>query len=131
MSRLPRFALGTIQPEADSRAILWSLLEALHRQGIHVQSFLSRACFPDHPGSAAITGLADRHLDSWLMSPDTCREIFLRGSAGAHLSMVAGSYYSGGPGGRLEPLCDWLDLPRLAVLDASRIGPCRLPPLAR
>jgi cobyrinic acid a,c-diamide synthase len=30
-------------------------------------------------------------------------------------------------GGRLESLCEWLDLPRLVVLDVSLLGECRLP----
>ena len=32
------------------------------------------------------------------------------------------------PGGRLEPLCQWLDLPRLAVIDASLLAECQFPP---
>ncbi len=66
------------------------------------------------------------------MTPDICRELFLRGSRAADLSIVEGEY--GLPadgakrGGHLEPLCQWLDLPRLAVVDASRLGGCRVPP---
>jgi cobyrinic acid a,c-diamide synthase len=131
MSTVPRFAVGTFQPGADSQIVLWAFLDSLHRSGLEVQSFHSRACFPRYPGSASITGRIARHLDSWLMSPDLCREIFLRGVQTADLAVVEGRFSpvddSSLSGGALEPLCQWLDLPRVAVLDVSRAGHCRLP----
>jgi len=131
MSRLSRVAVGTIQPEANAQAMLWALMDLLQSRGIEVQSFLSQALFPRHPGAAAITGLGARHLDSWLMSPETCRDIFVRGAGFADLALVEGRFDPpGGPevlGGKLEPLCEWLDLPRVAIVDVSDIRPCRLP----
>src|SRR4029078_11438774 len=29
--------------------------------------------------------------------------------------------------GKLEPLCQWLGVPRLAVIDVTRLGDCQLP----
>jgi cobyrinic acid a,c-diamide synthase len=59
------------------------------------------------------------------MSPELCRELFLRGAQGADVAVVEGKFESavdrGQAGGRLEPLCRWLNLPRLVVLDASRV----------
>jgi len=132
MTRLPRVAIGTIQPEADPQLILWALMDVFHRHGVQVQSFLSRACFPAYRGAAAITGLNPRFLDSWIMSPDTCREVFVRGAEAADLALVEGQYDSESEGhregGRLEPLCRWLDLPRVIVLDVAQLDQCRLPP---
>jgi cobyrinic acid a,c-diamide synthase len=133
MSRVPRIAIGTIQPETDSQAILWAALEVLRRRGHQVQSFCSQARFNDREGAAAVTGLNPRHLDSWLMTPEVCREIFVRGMAGCDLGLVEGRFQpadSGyaGDGGRLETLCDWLDLPMVAVLDVAQVKQCRLPP---
>ena len=132
MSRLPRVAIGTIQPEADLRPMLWALLEALRKQGLQVQSFLSQACFTDYLGVATLTGLNPRHLDSWLMTPELCREVFVRGTRGCDFGLVEGRFLppAAGPcplGGLLETLCDWLDLPALAVIDVSRAALCRLP----
>lgn len=132
MSRLPRAAIGTIQPEADLRPVLWAFLETLRRDGIQVQSFLSQACFTDYLGAAALTGLNPRHLDSWLMSPDLCREVFLRGTRGCDFGLVEGRFLPPAcgrceAGGLLETLCEWLDLPALAVLDVSRMRRCCLP----
>lgn len=132
MSRLPRVAIGTVQPEADLRPVLWALLETLRYRGLQVQSFLSQACFTDDLGAATVTGLNPRHLDSWLMTPDLCREVFLRGTRGCDFALVEGRFLPPAagrcqPGGLLETLCDWLDLPALAVLDVSRSCLCRLP----
>ncbi len=131
MSRLPRLAVGTIQPEAEGQTILWAFLEALRRTGVQVQSFLSRACFPKYDGATAVTGTAPRHLDSWLMSPELCRELFVRGTQGADLAVVEGQFDTAlandDPGGKLEPLCRWLNLPRLVALDAARIDELGIP----
>ena len=140
MLPLPRVAVGTVQREADSRAILWALIEALREQGLQVQCFLSRACFVGYHGTAAATGLNPRHLDSWLMSPDLCREIFMHGTRNCDLALVEGEFAgtaslaAGGTaaqqtatGGSLDTLCRWLDLPRVAIVDVSRIEDCRLP----
>lgn len=65
------------------------------------------------------------------MSPATCREIFVRGARLADLALVEGEFGSatviGDSGGNLEPLCRWLNLPRLIVLDAVGIAKQGLP----
>lgn len=131
MSQIPRLAVGSFQPGVNPQACLWALMEALHSRGVHVQSFLSRACFPRHAGAASITGLATRHLDSWLMPREVCRELFVRGAKLADLALVEGRFGSpdeeGVQGGRLDVLCQWLELPRVAVLDVGQLGPCRIP----
>jgi cobyrinic acid a,c-diamide synthase len=132
MSQSPRVAVGTIQPEADLRITLWALLDVLRREGRQVQTFCSQARFTGNEGIAAVTGLNPRHLDSWLMTPETCREIFIRGMAGCDLGLVEGQLHAapgvGCAGGQLEPLCDWLDLPVVVVLDVAQAGQCALPP---
>jgi cobyrinic acid a,c-diamide synthase len=131
MSRLPRVAVGAVQSEADPRCLLWALYEVLERRGTHVQAFLSRACFVPLDGAGAVTGQSCRHLDSWLMAPDVCREIFYQGARAADVAIVDGPFFSTSSGGAtasdLETLCDWLDLPRVAVVDVSRWDDCRLP----
>lgn len=131
MSQIPRLAVGSFQPGVNPQACVWALMEALHSRGVHVQSFLSRACFPRHPGAASITGLATRHLDSWLMSREVCRDLFVRGAKLADLALVEGRFGTaeedGTQGGRLDVLCQWLELPRLAVVDIGQLGPCRIP----
>jgi cobyrinic acid a,c-diamide synthase len=129
MSGLPRIAVGTIQPEADGTAMLWALMDALEHVGLRVQNFLPHAYFASRDGATAITGLAPRHLDSWLMSRDLCREVFVRGASSSDLAVVEGKFGDPGSalGGDLDTLCRWLDLPRLAIVDARLLGDCRLP----
>ena len=132
MLPLPRVAVGTVQPEADGTALLWALSEAFREHGLQVQSFLSRACFASYHGTGTASGLSPRHLDSWLMSADLCREIFIHGMQDCDLALVQGKFPcaadpQSGAGGSLETLCQWLDLPRVAVLDVSRIEDPRPP----
>jgi cobyrinic acid a,c-diamide synthase len=82
-------------------------------------------------GAAVASGQASRHLDSWLMSPDTCRELFAHGAGHCDLAIVDGRFATSQPsdfvGGTLDDLCSSLDLPRVGVLDARLLGDCRLP----
>ena len=130
MSLLPRFAIGTIQADANLAPLHWGLLDLLDRSGMLAQCFQSRACFTPQDGAAAVTGLQPRHLDSWLMSRDFCREIFFRAASKGDIAIVEGCFpvADGGAkakpasprGGNLAALCDWLDLPRVVAVDASR-----------
>ena len=90
MSGLPRIAVGTIQPEADGTAMLWALMDALEHVGLRVQNFLPHAYFASRDGATVITGLAPRHLDSWLMPRDLCRQAFVRGARSSDLAVVEG-----------------------------------------
>ncbi len=133
MATLSRIAMGTVQPLADATAITWALMEALGRRDLRVQSFHSHAYFCPRDGATAITGFPARHLDSWLMSRPLCQQVFARGCSNCDLALVEG-IYSGDPtrcciaGSNLEAVCEWLDLPRLAVVDARLLSACRLPP---
>lgn len=66
------------------------------------------------------------------MSAEVCRQVFVRCMEGCDLGVVQGQFASGmaeedATGGSLNVLCEWLDLPRLAIVDVSRLGTCRLP----
>ncbi len=134
MLQLPRLAVGIVQPNTLTQPMVWALSEAFRRIGVRVQSFLSRAHFSQYAGRLESTGLSPRHLDSWLMSPDACRALFVYGTRSADLAVVEGQFRpvpEGGAGGQLEPLCQWLDLPRVIVLDVARLESCRLPEIPR
>jgi cobyrinic acid a,c-diamide synthase len=152
MSILPRLAVGTIQPEVDSQPIVWGLLDCFAQAGLRTQTFFSRACFRPHDGASIISGIAPRHLDSWLMTPTVCRQSFLQAAASADLALVEGRYDQCGAGfkpasglrscssvsprlgsadstlgGSLDTLCEWLDLPRIGIVDVRRLSHCQLP----
>jgi cobyrinic acid a,c-diamide synthase len=131
MLHLPRLAVGSIHSGVDAQPISWALMALLTGRGQQVQHFHSTACFPRLEGASRATGITSRHLDSWLMTPDACREAFEHGAARAKLAVVEGryaaSYERPWRGGQLDELCDWLDLPRLVVVDAAQIDDCRMP----
>jgi cobyrinic acid a,c-diamide synthase len=128
MPNIPRLAVGAVDETTDTQPMLWALMEALARLGLDVQSFSSQARFVSHDGSLVITGQRRRHLDSWLMSADVCRELFRHGARTSDLAVIDGVFDTarsdvaeGGrlQGGSFDTVCDWLDAPRLAVLDAA------------
>lgn len=132
MSRIPRVALGAVGPDVDSSPIVWALMDALDQSGFRLQYFSSRACFGGFDAATTITGHAPRHLDTWLMSPELCRDLFLKATKTTDIAIVEGQFSTGprasaAQGGALDELCTWLDLPRIAVLDASQMLDCRLP----
>jgi cobyrinic acid a,c-diamide synthase len=130
MSSVPRLAVGTIQPQVNLQPMVWALLDALDHEGVRIQSYLSRACFAPVDAATSITGISPRHLDSWLMSPELCRALFLRSARHSDLAILEGRFDEDAtiPGGKLEPLCQWLGVPRLAIVDVSRLADCKLPP---
>jgi cobyrinic acid a,c-diamide synthase len=129
MTCVPRIAVGTIQPQADLQPMAWALLDALDREGIRIQSYQSRACFAPVDAATSITGQSPRHLDSWLMTPEQCRALFLRSARQSDLAILEGRFDDDQEhcGGHLEPLCQWLGAPRLAVVDTKHLADCRLP----
>lgn len=133
MSRSPRLAVGTIQSDADSQLVTWALMGALTRAGLDVQHFYGQAALARVEGAASITGSGSRHLDSWLMTPETCRELYVRASRRRDVAIVEGRFSQSASslqrGGSLEQLCEWLDLPRLVAIDVSRLNDCQLPRL--
>ncbi|MGD9647270.1 MAG: hypothetical protein AB7U73_16275 [Pirellulales bacterium] len=129
---MPRLAVGTVQPQADSQVITWALMQALRQCGRDIQHFAGRAVLPRTDGATPITGVASRYLDSWVMSPEVCQSLFLRAAGQCDLAVVEGAFVPCGAGqqaagGQLDTLCHWLGLPRLAVIDVQRLSPCLLP----
>jgi cobyrinic acid a,c-diamide synthase len=135
MSFLPRLAVGSVQDNGDCRAVLWGLLDLFDRCELRVQTFLSRGCLQRLEAATVVTGIAPRHLDSWLMTAEACRERFVRAARLADLSVVEGSFADGADyddsgepaGSRLSTLCRWLGLPRLGVIDLSNIAGFEVP----
>lgn len=126
MSVAPRLALGTVQAGVDPFPVSWALLELLRQRGLQVQCFHSRACFVASGGARSITGSAPRHLDSWLFSPESCRELFAHGAARSDLALVKGCFRCAGGelGGTLDDVCAWLDLPAVGIVDVGQWGDC-------
>ncbi len=76
------------------------------------------------------------------MTPSVCRQAFLRSASSADLAMVEGRYDQAtkeryecyeakagqiATGGSLDMLCEWLGLPRVAVVDVQLLKNCHIP----
>ena len=135
MNPLPRMAIGSIQPGIDLQPMLGALNECLSQVGINVQNFAATPCHQscciaqDHCENPV------RILDSWLLDEHACQELFWRSTRYADIALVSGTYPTALPAdapsrqaSNLETLCHQLDLARIMVLDASRLGSCLIPP---
>ena len=96
MTFLPRVAVGSVHAGTDYRPALWGLMHALDHRGVKLQSFLPRSCLAEVDAASTITGTAPRHLDSWLMSREFCRQTFVRIARQFDLAIVEGDL-SGSP----------------------------------
>ena len=140
MRQLPRIAVGTFQPGASREPVLWSLLAALARSEDSPVLFRSSFGFSAHDVSKTLLGRGSRHLDSWAMSRADARHA-LTGAARDHdTAVVEGTFVPTNatsavpgtpPASSLQRLCEWLDLPRIAIVDVRQLEACKslaLPP---
>jgi cobyrinic acid a,c-diamide synthase len=98
--------------------ITLGLMAALRRKGMTVQGFKVGPDYIDPTYHAALTGRPSRNLDVWMLSRDRVREIFLRGSEGADLSIVEGvmGLYDG-----IDPQSDTGSTADIAILLQSPV----------
>ena len=139
MKQLPRIAVGTIQPEADDPCLLWALFAALVEAGERPTLFHASCRFTPHDVSRSVRGRRSRYLDSWAMTRCDALAALAAGLGDDELGLVWGAFDQPHPAVRapeaprvqgsssLDTLCQWLDLPRVAVVDVSRLATDRLP----
>jgi len=128
MRHLPRFAVGTIQPGVCRDAAVWGLVAALDQAGDSPVLFRSSCDIGVHDPGKSILGRASRHLDSWAMSRSDAISALARGARESDTAIVEGSFDaakgsdSPQPASSLDRLCEWLDLPRIAVVDVLKLA---------
>jgi cobyrinic acid a,c-diamide synthase len=73
------------------------LMAALKRRGLAVQGFKCGPDYIDPSYHTAVTGRVSRNLDSWMLKHDVVKEILVRGSRGADISVIEGvmGFYDG------------------------------------
>lgn len=73
------------------------IMAALQRRGMKVQGFKCGPDYIDPSYHTAVTGRVSRNLDSWMLSHEAVKEIYIRGSEGADISIIEGvmGFYDG------------------------------------
>jgi cobyrinic acid a,c-diamide synthase len=123
--------MGTIQPSARRECVLWGLTAALQAMDEAPVLFRSSCAFSAHDPSQTILGRKSRHLDSWAMSRGDVICALARAAGERDMAIVEGQFDAASqpqvaspPASSLDALCDWLDLPRLAVIDVRELAAC-------
>ncbi|WP_010199348.1 cobyrinate a,c-diamide synthase [Bacillus sp. m3-13] len=94
------------------------LMAAMREKGLHVQGF---KCGPDYIDTSyhtAVTGRKSRNLDSWMLSSDCVKEVLVRGSEGADISIIEGvmGFYDG-----KDPLSNEGSSAEISILTGSPV----------
>lgn len=136
MRHVPRFAVGTIQSQVSRDCVTWGLIAALHALNDGPVLFRSSCALDGHDASRSALGRASRHLDSWAMSRCDAVSALVRGAAEGETALVEGEFDGLAANGNgvchathssLTRLCDWLDLPRIAIVDVRTLSNCAWP----
>ena len=130
MLPLPRLAVGSVHAGVNAQPMCWALL-ALSLARAARAAFLLDGVLPSVGWRRERDG--GRFAPPGQLVNDARRlpRSICAWRGGANVAIVEGRYEStyerAWHGGKLDELCDWLDLPRVAVIDARAIGDCQLP----
>ncbi len=108
--------------------ITLGLMAAFRRRGLRVAPFKTGPDFIDPGHHTAITGVAGRNLDGWMLEKQTNIEIFKQNTRQADIAVVEGvmglfdGYDGKSEAGSTAQLAKWLDLPVLLVVDARSMA---------
>lgn len=89
-TRRSRIVVAGTGSGAGKTTVTLGLMKAFADSGLRVQGFKCGPDYIDPTYHTAATGTPSRNLDSWMTSPDTVRETFIRASEGADISVIEG-----------------------------------------
>lgn len=124
--KLPRIVIAAVSSGGGKTTVVTGLLSALRQKGLKVQSYKVGPDYIDPGYHRLASGYPAHNLDSWLMPEDKLREIFIRTSKEADISVVEGvmGLYDGGRSGvsSTAEIAKLLDAPVVLVIDAKSMG---------
>lgn len=121
----PRIVVAGTHSGVGKSTVSLGLMAAFQNLGLTVQGFKVGPDYIDPSYHTAITGRPSRNLDSWMLSKDMVRDVFVRASRDADLSIVEGvmGLYDGkdvlSNEGSTAEISVLLDCPVLLVVDCS------------
>ena len=124
----PRLVIAGTQSGVGKTTVTLAILAALKNRGRQVQPFKVGPDFIDPGHHSAATGRLSRNLDGWMLGEAVNREIFIRASADADLSIIEGmmGLFDGSSPvseiGSTAELAKQLDAPVLLVIDGSAMA---------
>ncbi|HEU4965795.1 MAG TPA: cobyrinate a,c-diamide synthase [Bacilli bacterium] len=124
----PRLVIGGTNSGVGKTTFTLGLMAALRKRGLRVQGFKVGPDYIDPTYHSAVTGRVSRNLDTWMASADVMREVFLRGSADADVSIIEGvmGLYDGqdplSDRGSTAEVAQLLGAPTILILNISALA---------
>uniref|UniRef100_UPI00402946D3 cobyrinate a,c-diamide synthase n=1 Tax=Candidatus Tripitaka californicus TaxID=3367616 RepID=UPI00402946D3 len=124
----PSLLIAGTHSGVGKTTITLALMTTLKKKGLKVQGFKVGPDYIDPSHHTTATGIPSRNLDTWMMGPEACLELFTRAAREADISVIEGVMglydgHSDGTGaGSTAHLAKLLGVPVILVLDAKGIG---------
>ena len=92
-----RLVIGGTGSGVGKTTLTNGLMAAFKKRGLTVQGYKCGPDYIDPTYHSAVTGRVSRNIDSWMISHDLLKDIFVRGSRGADISIIEGvmGFYDG------------------------------------
>ena len=124
----PSLLIAGTHSGVGKTTITLALMATLKKKGLRVQGFKVGPDYIDPSHHTLATGIPSRNLDTWMMGPEACLELFTRAAREADISVIEGVMglydgHSDGTGaGSTAHLAKLLGVPVILVLDAKGLG---------
>ncbi len=125
---IPRLVIAGTHSGVGKTTLTAGLIAALRQRGWAIQPFKAGPDYIDPTYHTLAAGRTCRNLDTWMLSPEAVRAVFVRGCQGADIAVIEGvmGLYDGfgyeDEVGSTAHLAKLLNAPAILVLDASHMA---------
>jgi cobyrinic acid a,c-diamide synthase len=127
-AEIPRIIIAGTHSGVGKTTVAIGLMAALAKRGYKVQPFKVGPDYIDPSYHTKACGRVSRNLDSWMVPEENLLKLFVRGSKGAHISVIEGvmGLYDGLDGnseaGSTAEVAKLLRCPVILVIDAAAMA---------